>query len=370
MTYYTFRWPLFLILLVACGYFLANFFGTLVGINMFSAIAWGIRTNTAIGNDLPLRVLLLMVVLFYPFLFFAVFLFLETPAQILQLKGYHAGGLLGYRDGWKVHVYDPDRGAYIEYKNFTPLPAAKTFTKAFDVVLFYKYRPSSDQYRDTSLLGLGFYLPCLLVAAVMLFIVYLGLYTLAAEYLKASGEEISLSHQLMASRFHEVTGLSPVKALVIVLSVYALGMVLGLASVRTLVSRYKGLYVSYQDQLKYALLQRASPGDTITGTVVRRHYEEYRYKDTSSAVGRSGRWRSHRWPVFTVEFTGLIGIPVYLNLTTRPSERAAEDEGRLQKLFPDPLGVVPAERPELDFFVNPDYSISLASHSSFNASVG
>ncbi len=359
MTYYSFRWPLFLILLVVCGYFLAHFIGKLAGINMLSAIAWGFRTNPSIGKGFPLRVLLLMVVLFYPFLFAAVFVFLETPAQILQLKGYHAGGLLGYRDGWKIHVYDPDRGAYIEYKNFTPPPAAKTFKKAFDVVLFYKYRPSSDQYRDTSLLGPGFYLTSLLVAAVMLFIVYMGLYTLAVEYLKTNGPEISLSHQLLASRFHEVTGLSPLKALVIVLSVYALGMVSGIASVRVLVNRYKGLYVSQQDQLKYALLQRASPGDTITGTVVRRHYEERQYKDTSRAVGRSGRWRSHRWPVFTVEFTGLIGIPVYLNLTTRPSERAEEDEGRLQKLFPDVLTVVPAEKPELGFVVNPDYSISL-----------
>ena len=359
MTYYSFRWPLFLILLVVCGYFLAHFFGELAGINMFSAIAWGVRTNASIGKGFPLRVLLLMVILFYPFFFTAVFLFLETPAQILQLKGYHAGGLLGYRDGWKVHVYDPDRGAYVEYKNFTPPPAAKTFTKAFDVALFYKYRPSSDQYRDTSLLGPGFYLTSLLVAAVSLFVVYMGLCALAVEYLKTSGPEISLSHQLMASRFHEVTGLAPVKALVIVLSVYTLGMVLGFASVRTLVNRYKGLYVTHRDHLRYALLQRVSPGDTITGTVVRRHYEERQYKDTSRAVGRSGRWRSHKWPVFTVEFTGLTRIPVYLNLTTRPSERAAEDEERLQKLFPDPSTVVPAEKPELDFVVNPDYSISL-----------
>ena len=360
MTYYTFRWKLFLILLVVSGYFLAHFFGTLAGINTFSAIAWGLGTGASIGKGFPVRVLLLMVILFYPFLFFAVFVFLETPAQILQLKGYHAGGLMGYRDGWKVHVYDPERSAYVEYKNFTPLPAARTFTKAFDVVLFYKYRPSSDQYRDTSLLGAGFYLTSLLVAAVSLGIVYLGLYTLAAEYVKANGPEITLSHQLMASRFHEVAGLLPVKALGIVLAVYALGMALGLVSVRVLVHQYKGRYVSQQDELRYALLQHVSPGDTITGTVVRRHYEERQYKDTSRAVGRSGRWRSHRWPVFTVEFTGLTRIPVYLNLTTRPSERAEEDEGRLQKLFPDQQTLVPHEQPALDFVVNPDYSISLA----------
>jgi len=360
MTYYTFRWKLFLILLVVSGYFLAHFFGTLAGINTFSAIAWGLGTGASIGKGFPVRLLLVMVILFYPFLFFAVFVFLETPAQILQLKGYHAGGLMGYRDGWKVHVYDPERSAYVEYKNFTPLPAARTFTKAFDVVLFYKYRPSSDQYRDTSLLGAGFYLTSLLVAAVSLGIVYLGLYTLAAEYVKANGPEITLSHQLMASRFHEVAGLLPVKALGIVLAVYALGMASGMVSVRVLVHQYKGRYVSQQDELRYALLQHVSPGDTITGTVVRRHYEERQYKDTSRAVGRSGKWRSQRWPVFTVEFTGLTRIPVYLNLTTRPSERAAEDEARLQKLFPDPQTLVPQEQPALKFVVNPDYSISLA----------
>jgi hypothetical protein len=358
MTYYSFRWRLFLILLVVCGYLLAHFFGKLAGINMFSAMAWGVRSGASIGKGFPVLVLLVMVIVFYSLLYAAVFVFLETPAQILQLKGYHAGGLLGYRDGWKVHVYDPDRSAYVEYKNFTPPPTARTFTKAFEVALFYRYRPSSDQYRDTSLLGPGFYLTSLLVAAMSLFVVYLGLYGLATAY--PNGPPTELSHQLMASRFHEVTGLLPVKALGIVLAVYAIGMASGMVSVRVLVHQYKGRYVSQREELRYALLQHVSSGDSITGTVVRRHYEERQYKDTSRAVGRSGRWRSQRWPVFTVEFTGLTRIPVYLNLTTRPSERAAEDEARLQKLFPDPQTLVPQEQPGLDFVVNPDYSISLA----------
>ena len=47
MTYYTFRWPLFLILLVVGGYFLAHFFGTLAGINTFAAIAWSFGSGAA-----------------------------------------------------------------------------------------------------------------------------------------------------------------------------------------------------------------------------------------------------------------------------------------------------------------------------------
>jgi hypothetical protein len=360
MNYFRFRWKLFPILLVVSAYFFVQFFGTVAGVDMFSVIRWGLGSGGEVGKGFPVFLLLLIPAVFYLMAFMAVFVFLETPAQILQLKGYHAGGLLGYQDGWKVHVYDPDQGRYVEYRNFTPPPAAKTFKKAFPVVLFYRYRPSSNLHRDTSLLGPGFYLASLLTAAVSLFMVYMTLYLLAAEYLEAGDPPIELTHQLMASRFQEVTGLAPLQALWIVLAVYALGMAAGMISVRVLVHQYKSRYVSQRDELRYALMQRVSPGGTIRGTVVRRHYEEQQYRDTSSAVGRAGRWRTQRWPVFTVEFTGLIRVPVYLHLTTRPSERALEDEARLQRLFPDPRSVVPKESPEFEFVVNPDYSISLA----------
>lgn len=360
MNYFRLRWKLFPILLVVSAYFFVQFFGNVAGVDMFSAIRWGVGSGGEIGKGFPVLLLLLIPAVFYFLAFAAVFVFLETPAQIFQLKGHHAGGLLGYRDGWKVHVYDPDRGAYVEYQNFTPPPAARTFKKAFPVVLFYRYRPTSDLYRDTSLLGPGFYAMSLLTSAVSLFMVYICLYLVAAEYLKAGDPPVDLTHQMLALRFQEVTGLAPLTALWIALALYALGMAAGMISVRVLVHQYKSRWVPQQDELRYALMQHVSPGQTIRGTVVRRHYESTQSKDTSRAVGREGRWRTERWPLFTVELTGLIRVPVYLNLTTRPSERALEDEGKLQQLFADPSTVLPKESPEFAFLVNPDYSISLA----------
>jgi hypothetical protein len=64
-------------------------------------------------------------------------------------------------------------------------------------------------------------------------------------------------------------------------------------------------------------------------------------------------------PVYTVEFRDLIPIPVYLNVTPRPSPHAGEDEAMLSALFPDTEEKIPKEMPTLDFIVNPDYSVSL-----------
>ncbi|HUX95944.1 MAG TPA: hypothetical protein VMV47_09455 [Bacteroidales bacterium] len=55
-----------------------------------------------------------------------------------------------------------------------------------------------------------------------------------------------------------------------------------------------------------------------------------------------------RWP-----------LPAYINVTTRPSNNAREDEERLARYFSDEWKTIPNEMPELDFMINPDYSISL-----------
>jgi hypothetical protein len=116
--------------------------------------------------------------------------------------------------------------------------------------------------------------------------------------------------------------------------------------------------------LKSALLQSVSPMKTIKGTVIRRSYIEKSRSipegSRGNRFGRGSKTTYYHVPVFTVEFRNLIHIPVYLNVTTRPSKSAMEDEDILNRLFPeDEWEDVPNERPELDFKVNPDYSISL-----------
>jgi len=52
-------------------------------------------------------------------------------------------------------------------------------------------------------------------------------------------------------------------------------------------------------------------------------------------------------------------IPVYMNVTSRFSDNVREDEERLARFFPDKYESIQTEVQELDFTINPDYSISL-----------
>ena len=357
MSYYSFRWWFFLIFFVVCGYYVLRFFGKLWDVDMYSIIAERFRAG-ALG-----WLLLFTAALFYSVFIFGVFYFLETPVQIFHMKSHHAGGLLGYRDGWNAHVYDPSSNAYVAYEHLNPPLAADKFTEAFETVLLYKRGPSSKYYQDTSLLSLSFFLQALVGAAVGLVVLYFILYIMVES---GKGPKIkplsltALSHQV--AQFHKITGMPLVKALLIALSVYLAVLGAGVVSVKMLISHYKELYSTPRQVLKSTLLKSVSPDDTIRGRVIKRHYVEKAYIDTRRGrvdVGPSGKWRHYKVPVFTVEFRNLIHIPVYLNVTTRPSENAREVEDLLNSFFPNQWDVTPEKTPKLDFTVNPDYSISL-----------
>jgi hypothetical protein len=333
---------------------------------MFSAISWGIKSDVIIGERFPVCFLPFLAILFYPFLFTTVFLFLETPVKIYQMKNHHAGGLLGYSEEYKAQVYDPSRNAYIAYDHLYPPSAASKFTEAFKVVLFYKFRPAAKYYRDTKSLSISSQLTTLLVAAMGLVMVYISLYILAKAYIAENGLQIQLSHQSLAVKFHGITGIPPLNALLIALFIYVFVLGAGIISVKKIINHFKSLYASDQQTLKGKLLNSVSPMETITGRVIGRHYKtesrshsEGAGDDTGHSVGRGGKTIYYTVDIFTVEFRDIIQIPVYLNVTTRPSKNAREDEEMLNSLFSDEWEDIPKEMPELDFIINPDYSISL-----------
>ncbi|HUX96806.1 MAG TPA: hypothetical protein VMV47_13815 [Bacteroidales bacterium] len=366
MTYYTIRWPLLLILSVIGGYFLANFFSKLTNINILSAIAWGFKSKVSIGKGFPVRLFPFMAFLFYPILFIGLTSYLETPLQIFQMKNHHVGGLIGYRDGMKAQVYDPSIGSYIEYEHLNPPFAANKFTEVFKVVLFYKYRPSSKYYKDTSLFSLTSQVLTLIVIAVGLLMVYISLYGLAEAYIGENNLQIKLSHHSIVQKFHEITGMPVLKVMVIALSIYVFLLIAGAISVKILRNYYTGLYISQQQELRTKVLNNILNTETLKGTVIRRHYEQKSkfhregFRDnTGHLVNRGGKTTYYELPVFTVEFKNLAPIPVYLNVTTRPSNNAREDDERMSGLFRDRWDIIPSEMPQLDFTVNPDYTISL-----------
>ncbi len=356
MTYYSIRWWLFLVLFVVCGYYLLRFFGKLWNTNMLSLVTGSIKTGCKGW------LFVFMAVIFYFVFIFGLFVFLETPVQILQMKNHHAGGLLGYRDGWAARVFDPSRSEYIAYTHLTPPPAADKFTEAFKTVLLYKSRPHSktysEYYQDTAILSLPSQLITLLVTMIGLFVLYLIFYLMIKSGSGHRIEPITMKHlSSQAARFQDLTGMTVVKALVIALSVYVFVCCSGIVAVKMLINHYKGLYAAHQNALRTTLLKKVSTDQTIRGTVIRRHYEEKSYKDISRVPGRTGRWKSSRVPVFTAEFRDLMSVPVYLNVTI-PPDHFKEGNDMLSAFFPDEREIVPNRTPELRFIVNPDYTIS------------
>lgn len=353
---------IFLFLLTVGGYYVLWFFSKLAAINMFSVMAWGFRANR-IGKDFPSVVLVIMAFLSHIMLFVAVYNFYTIPAQISDLKNSHAGGLLGYRDiGLQTKVYDPSQNTYIAYDYFgAPFPANK-FAETFEVILLYKLY-SSDYYQNTEHLGLLWNLMGLITGAVGLVWMYLSLYVLADRYIKLNNLPYELSHYYMFAQFRKIVGMPLGTALAIILSVVVFIMGSGVLSVKNLMDHYRELYASHQKTLRNELLNKISPGDTVTGVVIRRFWhqerEDYTTGESDDIGGKRTHTRYYTFLDYTIEFKNLIQIPVYLNLILPETGRHTEGIDELDRLFPDKRTVIPNEMKEFTFTVNPDYSISL-----------
>jgi len=343
---------LFIILLIVSGYYVLRFFGRLAGANMFSVMAEGFHTSAPKGELGP-RFFTYGTIFAYvlTFLVFFIFLFF-LPQRIYYMNEYHAGGLLGYRDVG-VKVYDPDERGYVDYPMyFAPLPAG-AFTETFEVILLYK-EPSDDYYQTTELISLCFNLPGLIAGIVLLGVVYIFLFLLVKDY-----KNDKLSHRYIAARFCQIVGMAPWKAGVIFLSLFLVIIITGTVLIRKHINHYTDLYESHQKALRSALLKKVSPGDTLTGYVIRRFQsQESETSTTESADGRRTRRETKYYYIFhyTVEFRNLIHLPVYLNLALHQDSK---ETAMLNRSFPDKMTIVPKYVKDYNFIVNPDYSVSL-----------
>ncbi len=344
----SFRLIVMLILFPVVAWLILYFFGKLAGFSMFSASA------DAFGRTSE-RVLPIVGIVIYFCAYILFFVFFQNPVQIYEVNKNHVGGLHGYMDhGLQSAIYNPSENRYIKYPQLSPsLPASK-FTDTFNIKVLYK-ASTSEYYNDTAPMSLAAILFEIILGSLMLCILYIILYNIAACYYD---EGKALSHRLIASRFHEVTGISPLKALIIVLVLITAISLAGIISVHSIKSHYAGLYTSQQEKLKNLLLHKISPGDTVTGTVIRR-FQGYE-SQTVTTEGSGDRMRSKdSWYTmmhYTVEFRDLVHIPVYLDIAYADGSAEAKE---LDKLFTDRKAYIPEHTKELDFTVNKDYSISL-----------
>lgn len=344
----SFRLLVMLILFPVFAWLILYFFGKLAGFSMFTASA------EAFGRT-SMRALPIVGIVIYLSAYILFFVFFQNPIQIYEVNRNHIGGLHGYMDhGLQSVLYNPSENRYVKYLQLSPsLPASK-FTDTFNVKVLYK-ASTSEYYNDTAPMSLGAILMEIILGSLMLCILYIILFYIAQGYYD---EGKDLTHKLIASRFHEVTGLSPLKALIAVLVLLAAISLAGIISVHRIESHYAGLYTPQQEKLKNILLHKVSPGDTVAGTVIRRF--QGHESQTVSKEGPGDRMRSKdSWYTmmhYTVEFRDLVHIPVYLDIAYADGSAEAKE---LDKLFADRKTYIPEHTKELNFTVKEDYSISL-----------
>lgn len=343
----SFRLLVMLILFPVFAWLILYFSGKLAGFSMFTASADAFGRNS-------MRALPIVGIVIYFSAYILFFVFFQNPVQIYEVNRNHIGGLHGYMDhGLQSVIFNPSENRYIKYPQLSPsLPGSK-FTDTFKVKVLYK-ASTSEYYNDTAPMSLGAILMEIILGSLMLCILYIILFNIAQGYYEGR----DLTHRIIASRFHEVTGLAPLKALAVVLALFAVISLAGIISVHRIESHYAGLYTPQQEKLKNLLLHKVSPGDTVTGTIIRR-FKGYE-SQTVTTEGPGDRMRSKdSWYTmmhYTVEFRDLVHIPVYLDIAYADGSEEAKE---LDKLFIDRKTYIPEHTKELDFTVNKDYSISL-----------
>lgn len=354
LPYSTLRLILFFVLFPSGACLILMFLGKLTGFSMWSAVVWSFRD----AADKSVKLLPLVGIIVYFCAYTMFFLYLQVPVQAYYVNMNNAGGLSGYMDnGLRSKLYDPVKNLYVEYPQLGPSLPASRFTDTFNVVVLYK-APTSEYYNDTAPMRLPVMLTEVIVGSITLFFLYMMLFSFAVEYKNSSNIPGELTHRLIASRFAEVAGISPLKALIIVLVVLLVIALSGIFSVSRITWKYRGIYSSYGESLRSSILKKVSPGETVRGTVVRRFQgQESDTTTDEGAGGRRTRQETRYYTVFhyTVEFRDIISVPVYLNFAC-PSGSEPADE--LNRLFDGKLDYIPKSFREFDFSVNSDYSIS------------
>ena len=355
MTYFKFRIVLILILLPVTSYYLFKFFSALTGISIGSAVAMSFRFDSSVPAIH--RVMAFLGFFMYLCMIVALLGFLEIPKQIYEFDKYHRGGLMGYNPGFMHTVlYDPAERRYNDYYLWGGPPTPERFTDTFGTVLIYK-PPSQDYYQDASFMDLPANIVRIVIILVSLFVVYICLFLMAQSYSKIEGLGIEPDHRVIADRFREISGMPYWKVAAILFSVLLIITLVSAVWIQVLNHRYNRIYEAEQKSLKTALMARISPGDTVSGTVIRRfrsQEQDSRTEEKDRGVRRTTTYYTIMH--YTVEFNGLINIPVYLSFPLYPG---GDESNLLEKAFTKEKAAEPETAREYDFIVNRDYSVSL-----------
>ncbi len=348
---------LLIYLLVFCGtgFFLLRFFSHLAGTDMFAAVIWVFKAKR-FELVVPLAIFYMIAFVMLAAIFMG--LFTTSTAAFT-----HKAGLLGYPDGeGQYRMFDPATRRYESIPHYNPPPAANMLNETFEVVSFYKPL-FSKVYRNVSDLSLVVSIIKIILGIFGIVPLYWMLFVLAKEYPQPVGSAGALTHAMIGKQFHAVAGMSVLSALG-VLGVIVLAITLAEHWVERRIAR------EHQEQLgalsaeyRRQVSRSTAPGATLLGTLVRR--EDTLVHKLHSSPTQSGSdvnkktVRTVPAMLYTLEFSELMRVPVYVRLQLFGDAASHPDIRRLDVLFADKKSKQPKSRSTIELVVNPDYTVSL-----------
>jgi hypothetical protein len=273
------------------------------------------------------------------------------------------GGLEGYNDDdYMYNYFDPHRRSYIQIKVYNPPAVPVRLDEAFSVVSFYKPL-FQGHYQNTVLSSLPVLLIFLFFFLIGIFPLYLLLRVFADDYNSFTGATEKISHKLIGSNFLEITGYSALS--VIGAAAVLLAMIVIVSSIVSgnILRKNKEIYGRYSLEYRERIKRRLSGEDKIIGRIVRRdidYIKEYITRDETSMESRVRSSVTHRIKKYTIRFSGILDVPVYLSKQLLDDPDSYPSVKQLDELFADKKDTRPSIQRDVEFIVAPDYSIYLA----------
>lgn len=359
---------LFIFLCIGVGYFVLQFFSRLSGVEIFSAILWGFKAKQ-FALVLPLIPLYFMAFVF-------TFGLINQPVSLLTASATQIGGLSGYKDDDNTYAYyDPQQRGYSRIKTYSPPPDPENLNETFSVVSFYK-PVLADYYQNvykfqllSSLLGLFFFF-CGIIP------LYFLMLALANDFNSSNGIKEKINFGIINGNFAELTRISFPAFIVAALIVIVIATISANVVSGNLLREQEIVSGRYSAEYRGRIMSAVSPGKIITGRIIRREQESEKVYLTQEESRRtmSSKNESRYEPAYNyiVEFPGLLEIPVYLKMRLRGDSETNPKIRELDALFANTKVVRtmygsyspdthPVTMKDLEFLVNPDYSVALSS---------
>ncbi len=345
---------IYLALFLAAGYLILRFFSSLSGVDMFKAFLWGFKAKR-FEIVIPLM-------LFYLIAFVFFLAIITTPLFMSTAKITQKGGLLGYQDDDYIYrYYEPLQGKYLEVKHYNPPPASRQFIEAFSVVSFYKPLFSSH-YQNVFDLSLTVSIIKIIFFLIGVIPFYFILFLSAKEFGRQSSPSQKITHKLISGNFTEITRLNVLAVIIAVIIIIAISTISGFIVSRNISRGHKKVYSGYSAEYQAKIAQKVTPGKMVTGRVIRREsilIKHYTGRFENGEISNKSTVKYTPAKIYTIEFSDILKMPVYLNLELIENDELKPFIGRLDELFGDKKSSVPHEKKDMEFMVNKDFSLSL-----------